>query len=202
MDIFTNGALMTEKALTRIKSSSLGEITISLNSGRADVYDQIERGSATLDQVMANVDALIRLRDSYPWWFGITLSLIVMRENAGTLIEFGQFALERNLHIRLVGLLIRRHDDEPYNFYKNPDEVRKVLSQLDDFIQWAKRVGRPDYVQQAIASRDAVTGQAARVTGLPVSALVPLQIARTIKSSPAPFPTFRSGSPAQEPQQP
>jgi MoaA/NifB/PqqE/SkfB family radical SAM enzyme len=180
LDIFTNGALMTEKALAKVRSSSLGEITISLNAGLPDVYDAVERGSATLEKVVSNVDALMRLRDSYEWWFGITLSLIVMKENAHTLIPFGQLALERNLHIRLVGLLIRRPEDEPYNFYKNPDEVAHVIRELDKFIVWARHVGRPDYVQQAQASRDAVIGEAGTggETTKIRSWLVPLSVPR------------------------
>jgi MoaA/NifB/PqqE/SkfB family radical SAM enzyme len=186
LDIFTNGALMTEKALSKVRSSSLGEITISLNAGESDVYDAIERGSATLDKVVSNIDALIRLRDQYQWWFGITLSLIVMKENAHTLIPFGQLALERNLHVRLVGLLVRRPEDEPYNFYKNPDDVRHVVHHLDQFIAWAKHVGRPDYVQQAEASRDAVVGEAqtgGEVTKIRPTRLVPLQVPETPASA-------------------
>jgi MoaA/NifB/PqqE/SkfB family radical SAM enzyme len=176
LDIFTNGALMTEKALRRVKSSALGEITISLNAGSPEVYETVERGTASLGQVMQNVDALIRFRDDYQVWFGITLSLIVMRENAHTLIQFGQLALERNLHIRLVGLLIARPQDEPYNFYKTPDDVRHVIAHLDQFIEWAKSVGRPDYAKQGIASRDAVLGNASQITRMPVSSLVPLRL--------------------------
>jgi MoaA/NifB/PqqE/SkfB family radical SAM enzyme len=176
LDIFTNGALMTDKLLKKIKSSSLGEITISINAGLPDVYETIERGTSSFQDVVNNIDSLIRLRDQYQWWFGITVSLIVMRENAHSLIPFGQLALERNLHIRLVGLLVRRDEDEPYNFYKNPDDVRHVVGQLDQFIEWAKRVGRPDYMQQAMASRDAVLGEAANATGVSAHSLVPLQI--------------------------
>jgi MoaA/NifB/PqqE/SkfB family radical SAM enzyme len=177
LDIFTNGALMTEKALRRVKSSALGEITVSLNSGLPGVYEAIERATVPFDQVVANLDALIRFRDEFQWWFGITVSLIVMRENAHTLIAFGELALKRNLHIRLVGLLIARRRDEVLNFYKNPDEVRVVIEHLDRFTEWARRVGRPDYVQQAVAAREAVLGNAAKATGLPVASLTPLRFA-------------------------
>ena len=95
---------------------------------------------------------------------------------AHTLIEFGKLALERNLHIRLVGLLIARPQDEPYNFYKTPDDVRHVVAHLDQFIEWAHGVGRPDYVKQAQASRDAVLGNASQLTRMPVKDLVPLRV--------------------------
>jgi MoaA/NifB/PqqE/SkfB family radical SAM enzyme len=175
LDIFTNGGLMTEKLLRRVRSSSLGEITISLNSGAADVYEKIENPSVPFDQVLKNVDALIRFRDDFNWWFGITLSLIVMRENSHTLIRFGQLALERNLHMRLVGLLVDGRY-EGLNYYKDPDAVTKVVADLDEFIRWATHVGRPDYVSQAKGAREAVIGEAQAAGGRPQGKLVPLQI--------------------------
>jgi molybdenum cofactor biosynthesis enzyme MoaA len=172
VDIFTNGALITEKALQKIRSACLGEITISLNAGTGEVYDSLERGTATLEQVVANVDALMRFRDRYPWWFGITLSMIVMRENAHTLIPFGQLALERNLHIRLVGLNIKNFPE--LDFYRDAEAVKRVVGHVDEFIDWAQRVGRADYVRQGRNAREAVLGEAASALNPPVSRLVSL----------------------------
>jgi molybdenum cofactor biosynthesis enzyme MoaA len=160
IDIFTNGGLMTEKALRKVRASAFGNIYVSLNSGSADVYDAIERGTVGLTDVVANVDALLRLRAESAGWFTVTLSLIVMRENAHTMIPFGQLALERNLPIRLVGLNVKSFED--LNFYKDPEQVREVVRHTEEFIDWARKVGRADYVRQGETARDAVLGVASR----------------------------------------
>lgn len=158
LDFFTNGSLLTEKALSRIKRAPLGEVTISLNSGTADVYQKLERG-IPFQNVIDNVDALIRLRARYPFWFGITLSLIVQRDNAHTLMEFGEIARSRNLHIRLVGLNVQGWED--LNFYKEPAEVARVLRHLDEFGAWAQKV-RPDWMHQVVGARGAIVAEAQR----------------------------------------
>ena len=175
LDIFTNGSLLTEKALARIKGGA-GEVTISMNAGDAETYQLIERPTVTLPDLMSNVDALMRFREHHAWWFGITLSFIVMRENVHTLIPFGQLALDRNLHIRLVGLLLRGPYGATYDFYKEPEGARHVIGHLDRFAEWARQAGRPDYAQQAVAARNAVMGKATAATGLPAAALVPLGV--------------------------
>ena len=158
LDFFTNGSLLTEKALSRIKRAPLGEITVSLNSGTADVYKKLERG-IDFEDVVENIDALIRMRARYPFWFGITLSLIVQRDNAHTLMAFGELARSRNLHIRLVGLNVQAWEE--LNFYKEPDEVERVLRHVDEFGAWAQKV-RPDWMHQVVGVRGAIVAEAKR----------------------------------------
>lgn len=158
LDFFTNGSLLTEKALARIKCAPLGEVTISLNSGTADVYQKLERG-IPFENVIDNIDALIRLRARYPFWFGITLSLIVQRDNAHTLMAFGEIARSRNLHIRLVGLNVQQWEE--LNFYKDPVEVARVLRYVDEFGAWAQKV-RPDWMHQVVGARGAIVAEANR----------------------------------------
>ena len=166
LDFFTNGSLLTEKYLTRIKRAPIGEITVSLNSGTADVYEKIERPKhgGGFEVVLENIDALVRLRARYPFWFGITLSLIVQRDNAHTLLAFGEIARSRNLHIRLVGLNVQGW--ESLNFYKNPDDVAMVMGHLDAFGAWAQKV-RPDWMHQVQGARGAILGEAQRRQNTP-----------------------------------
>ncbi len=158
LDFFTNGSLLTERALSKIHRAPIGEITVSLNAGTADVYQQLERGIA-FEKVIDNIDALVRMRARYPFWFGITLSLIVQRDNAHTLLAFGEIARSRNLHIRLVGLNVQGWED--LNFYKDPDEVTRVLRYLDEFGVWADKV-RPDWMHQVHGARGAIVAEAQR----------------------------------------
>lgn len=156
LDFFTNGSLITEKALSRIKRAPISEITVSLNSGEADVYKKLERG-IEFEKVLENVDALIRFRSRYHHWFGITLSFIVQSGNAHTLMQFGEIARQRNLHIRLVTLHVRR--EEELNFYKDPVDVARVLKHFDEFAEWVRRV-RPDWNHQVVGARGAIVGEA------------------------------------------
>ena len=158
IDIFTNGALMTDKALRQIRKCSLGEVTVSLNAGTDEIYRQVERG-IDLASVMENVDALIRYRSEQPFWFGITLSFIVQSQNAHTMIAFGELAHARNLHIRLVALNVQNFFE--LNFYRDPEEVVRVIAHVDEFGRWAARV-RPEWLPQVAAVREAILGEARR----------------------------------------
>ena len=44
LDLITNGSLLTENALKQIRKCALGDITISVNAGTAEVYEHVQRG--------------------------------------------------------------------------------------------------------------------------------------------------------------
>jgi molybdenum cofactor biosynthesis enzyme MoaA len=166
LDLVTNGSLLTEHALKHIQRCALGDVTVSFNAGTADAYERVQRGIA-LDQVMQNLDALIRFRESRPWWFGITLSFVVQPAAAHTLIPFGEIAHARDLRIRLMALNPEHH--EGLDFYEDADEVARVLEHVDRFIAWVTEV-RPEWLPEVRAARTAVVEEAAsrrnRASGL------------------------------------
>jgi MoaA/NifB/PqqE/SkfB family radical SAM enzyme len=170
LDLVTNGSLLTEHALKQIQRCALGDVTISFNAGTAEAYERVQRGVA-LEQVLANLDALIRFRESRPWWFGVTLSFVIQPAAAHTLIAFGEIAHARDLRIRLMALNPEHH--EGLDFYEDPDEVARVLEHVDRFIAWAAEV-RPEWLPEVRAARTAVVEEAASRRARP-SALVTLR---------------------------
>ncbi|APR79810.1 Putative molybdopterin cofactor synthesis protein A [Minicystis rosea] len=158
LDLVTNGSLLTEHALKHIQRCALGDVTVSFNAGTADVYERVQRGIA-FEQVMKNLDALLRFRESRPWWFGITLSFVIQPAAAHTLIQFGEIAHARDLRIRLMALNPENH--EGLDFYEDPDEVARVLEHVDRFIAWVTEV-RPAWLPEVRAARTAVMEEAAR----------------------------------------
>ena len=170
LDLVTNGSLLTEHTLKHIQKCALGDVIISFNAGTAEVYQRVQRGVA-LEQVLRNLDALIRFRESRPWWFGITLSFVIQPAAAHTLIAFGEIAHARNLRIRLMALNPENH--EGLDFYEDPDEVARVLEHVDRFIAWVTEV-RPEWLPEVRAARAAVIGEAASRVGRPTT-LVPLR---------------------------
>ena len=158
VDIYTNGSLFSDKALAQIQNAALGDITLSLNAGNAESYAKIERG-LPFEEVIANLDRLMRFRASRQRWFGITLSFIVQEDSVGSMMEFGEIARQRNLRIRLVALHTG-HCPE-LNFYEDPDRVARVMEHVDRFAAWTARV-RPEWIPQVQSARSALLGEAER----------------------------------------
>jgi len=156
IDFVTNGSLLTESVLSRMQRCTLGDVTVSLNAGTADVYERVQRGIA-FETVLANLDALIRFRARHHRWFGITASFVVQPASSHSLIAFGELAHARNLRIRLMALNPENH--EGLDFYPESDVVTRVLRDVDAFEAWAKTV-RPDWVPEIRAARAAVAAEA------------------------------------------
>ncbi len=170
LDLITNGGLLSETALDQVRRAAIGGVTISLNAGTAEAYERVQR-VLQFDQILANLDALIRFRDVHPRWFGITLSFVVQPLNAQTLVEFGEIAHRRDLHIRLLPLSVPPGLAE-LDFYGSPDTVAQVVAQLDRFLAWTDE-RRPEWRAEIEATRRAILANAADRVGrfaAPVSA--------------------------------
>jgi len=157
IDLVTNGSLLTEKVLDRLGKCSFGDLTVSLNAGTAEVYEQVQRG-LSLATVLENIDALVRYRDRRPRYFGITLSFVVQPANAHTLIPFGELASQRNLRVRLIAL--SGENAPELDFYRDQDVVASVVAHIDAFIAYCKKI-RPEWLPEAWAARTAVLSEAA-----------------------------------------
>lgn len=158
VDLVTNGSLLTAQALRHLRRATLGDVTVSLNAGTPDVYERVQRG-ISLDQVLANIDALIEFRRGHHRYFGITVSFVLQPAASATLLEFGEIARARGLRVRLMALNPENH--EGLDFYEDDAQVAKVLADTDRFLAWCERV-RPEWVSEVRAGRAAVAGEAAR----------------------------------------
>jgi MoaA/NifB/PqqE/SkfB family radical SAM enzyme len=171
LDLVTNGSLLTEHALKQIQRCALGDVTISVNAGTEEAYARVQRGTISFEGLLANLDALIRFRESRPWWFGITLSFVVQPAASATLIPFGELAHARGLRIRLMALNPENH--EGLDFYTDPDAVARVVEDVDRFVAWVERV-RPEWLAEVRAARAAVLEEAAHRRR--AAATVPLRL--------------------------
>lgn len=158
VDFVTNGSLLTEASLRSMARCRLGDVTVSLNAGTAEVYERVQR-NGVFAQVLANVDALLRFRDRHPRWFGVTLSFVVQPAASATLVEFGELAHARDLRIRLMAM--NPEDHVELDFYLHEEQVRGVVADLDRFLAWANAV-RPEWVPEIRGARAAVLDEAAR----------------------------------------
>jgi pyruvate-formate lyase-activating enzyme len=159
LDLVTNGSLLTEKALERIQRCALGDVTISLNAGDPETYVEVQSPTVSFEQVLANIDALIRFRAGRPWWFGITLSFVVQSASAASLIAFAEIAHRRNLRARFMAVNPENH--EHLDLYKDPDEVARVVGHVDGFIAWCEKV-RPEWLPEARGVRQALLEESAK----------------------------------------
>jgi pyruvate-formate lyase-activating enzyme len=157
VSLVTNGSLLGANVLAHLERCRFGNVTVSLNAGTPDVYARVQRGIA-LDEVLANVDALVGLRRRQRTSFPIVLSFVVQPANHATLVQFGEIARARGLPIRLMPLGPR--GPEGLDFYGDADEVARVLASLDAMAAWAAHAA-PDYGQEIHGTRAAIAAEAA-----------------------------------------
>lgn len=112
----------------------------------------MQRG-VSLDEVLANIDALLRFRAADPVGFGVTLSFVVQPANAHTLLEFGELAAARGLSIRLLPLSPR--GPEGLDYYDDRDAVARVDEHLAAMRAWALAAS-PSYLAEIDATREAI----------------------------------------------
>jgi molybdenum cofactor biosynthesis enzyme MoaA len=174
VDFVTNGSLLGESSLARLSRCTLGDVTVSLNAGTAEVYERVQRGIA-FDEVLRNLDALIRFRDGHHRWFGITVSFVVQPAASATLLEFAAIAHARNLRIRLMALNPENHRE--LDFYLDEERVRRVVDDVDRLIAWAE-AARPEWLAEIRAARAAVVLEAARRRATPPEAEAALRASR------------------------
>ncbi|MCM2334647.1 MAG: radical SAM protein [Anaeromyxobacteraceae bacterium] len=158
VDFVTNGSLLDEAALRSMARCTLGDVTVSLNAGTAEVYERVQRGAA-FSTVLGNLDALLRFRAGHHRWFGVTLSFVVQPASSGTLRAFGELAHVRGLRIRLMAM--NPEGIAGIDFYLDEEKVRAVVADLDAFEGWAAPL-RPEWLGEIRAARAAVLEEAAR----------------------------------------
>jgi pyruvate-formate lyase-activating enzyme len=152
----TNGSLLTPKALVHLRKCVFSDLTVSLNAGTPEVYEQVQRG-LPLATVLANLDALVAFRAQRRRPFDLRLGFVVQTASAHTLVEFGEIAAARHLRIRLLPL--STEGNEHLDFYRDPDAVARVVEHLDRFESWA-RVRAPGYLEEIRTNRAAILGRA------------------------------------------
>lgn len=158
VDFVTNGSLLGEAALRAMSRCTLGDVTVSLNAGTAEVYERVQRGGA-FGTVLGNLDALLRFRARHHRWFGVTLSFVVQPASSATLREFGALAHARGLRIRLMAM--NPEGIEGLDFYLDEAQVRAVVADLERFEAWAAPL-RPEWIPEIQGTRRAVLEEAER----------------------------------------
>lgn len=157
VSLITNGSLLTAPALRRMRACRFANVTLSLNAGTPEAYRRVQRG-AELDEVLANLDALLALRREQGSRFPVTLSFVVMPMNAHTLPDFAALAEARDLPIRLLPLDV--HDSPELDFYGDPEAVASVLARLDDLAE-AAQTRHPRWLREIHGTRSAIAATAA-----------------------------------------
>ena len=160
IDLVTNGSLFSDRMLQRIRKVALGCVTVSVNAGNAEAYEKIQ-GTLRFQDILHNLDALVRFRCSHPRWFGVTVSCVVQPPVASSLVQFGEIALARNVDIRLLPLMVKPFSE--LDFYQSTEQVADVIDALDRFASFAE-AKKPEWlVEIGTTKRQVQALHAARV---------------------------------------
>jgi sulfatase maturation enzyme AslB (radical SAM superfamily) len=152
VSLTTNGSLLTEAVLRQLERCTFADVSVSLNAGTAEAYEQVERG-LPLEVVLQNLDALVAYRARRRRPFQLRTSFVVQPANAHTLVDFGELTAARGIGVRLLPLTVAR--GSALDFYADPDAVARVLEHLDRFAAWAAAV-RPGWSAEIGAVRSAI----------------------------------------------
>ena len=88
----TNGTLLNDKLLEKLKRIRLGWLSISLDSCKAETYEQLRIG-ARFAKTMANLEGLVKARDSGALRVrDITVSFVIQRLNYTQIKEYIELA--------------------------------------------------------------------------------------------------------------
>ncbi len=155
----TNGSLLTERALSHLTQCPFADVTVSLNAATPETYARVHRG-LDFGALLANLDALTAFRDRAPQHFAITLSFVVMPDNAAELPAFGELARARGLPIRLLPVS-GGHLGPEIDFYADRDRVAAVLAPLDALRGQAEQ-SQPAWLREIDGTRSAIVAEAAR----------------------------------------
>jgi len=155
VDLVTNGGLLSEDTLRRLRCAALGCVTVSLNAGTAEAYERVQT-TLRFEDIVRSIDALLRFRDEHPRWFGVALSCVVQPDIVESLVEFGEIAVARSVDIRLLPLTVSAFPE--LDFYQTREQVACVVRELDRFASYANAV-RPEWITEIEATKQAVLAE-------------------------------------------
>ncbi len=89
--VVTNGTLLSKKNVKRLLESGLDEVVVSVDSHKKEVYEKIRRG-AKFDNVITNIQGLVKQRNKQDSHLKISFWVTVMRNNFKEIHEFVEFA--------------------------------------------------------------------------------------------------------------
>jgi MoaA/NifB/PqqE/SkfB family radical SAM enzyme len=81
LHIDTNGACLSEEIARRLCRSRLVSLNISLDAAEPETYRRIRKGAPPLDEVLANIEAMMRIRAATGAKFTVSTSMSLMRSN-------------------------------------------------------------------------------------------------------------------------
>ena len=81
LHIDTNGACLTAEIAERLCRSRLGSLNISLDAADPATYKRVRKGAPPLDEVVANIAGLMRIRAAAGASFPVSISMTLMRSN-------------------------------------------------------------------------------------------------------------------------
>lgn len=132
----TNATLLNEKTVDEICKLDIGGITISIDSTKKEVYENIRKG-AVFEKVLENVKRLTTELKKNKKPTIVSLATVVFNENIGELINFIELA--ENLGIKKIifqiiqnkGDYLNKYDEEiKKNILINEKDINKKIKEI------------------------------------------------------------------------
>lgn len=121
--LVTNGTLLTENIIKRICSVNIGELAISIDSPKKEIYEKIRVGS-NFDKVIGNIKNLATELEKNKKKTVLSVSAVILKDNIGDLTEFIELA--KNLGIKKLGFQKMQEKDDYLQKYSSAAAEQKV----------------------------------------------------------------------------
>lgn len=134
--IFTNGTLITDQQITRLRELHIDEVHVSIYSADAALHDSITR---TPGSFVKSVQTIQKMLDS-----GITIRLKcpLMNVTADGIEELKKLANKLGVNIQYTAVITAKNDgsNDTHQCRLAPEQLRKVLSDSEVFAQGEKPI--------------------------------------------------------------
>ncbi len=124
----TNGTLLTKNIIEKICEVEIGEIGVSIDSPRKEVYERIRKG-AKFEKVLENIKNLneeLRRRNKKTI---VSIASVLLKDNIEDIPEF--VLLAKKIGIKKVGFQTMQEKEDYLNKY-NPKAKSQVISNLNE----------------------------------------------------------------------
>ncbi len=142
----TNGTLLTKSIIENICNVEIGEIGVSIDSPKKEVYEKIRKG-AKFEKVLENIKNLVETLKKRKKKTIVSLAIVLLKENLKDIEDF--VLLAKKLGIKKIGFQTIQEKNDYLSRY-NQDIKDSVLSDLkrgiEERIKSAEKIARDNNI--------------------------------------------------------
>ena len=138
----TNGTILTKNIVSEICKVYIGEISISIDSTKKQIYEKIRKG-AKFEKLIENIKNLTRELEKKKRKTIVSFAIVILKENLEEVSEFVKLAKKVGVK-KIIFQTIQNKEDYVKNYDKKTKQqtVVKFIEKVKVKVEKAKQLGR------------------------------------------------------------